>query len=486
MKSNVQPKHSKMSIMTDEIKVKRINNCIANKVNFISGTVSPVPSVKDKKDNDLMPDDLESLESGVRFMFDNYKRFAPEQKQDQDQNQDQDQDQDLINRPAKGLTLSIQPKFMGSRINMYIFKDDHLKKSYCITRNGFRCSIPREQLEPVYDTIHKRLESFMNENKVRIMILDGEMLPWSALGTSLIVNEFLPVDKGLETEIELMKRYNFDDHLEKQKASLQGIDIHATESIESTESMYKIYHEQMKLYAGYDSFLNNTYTELKQATQYTELDETNQPMVDLTSGLNNSYKNLSYKPFGILKMCFDDGSESIPLIDQTFSQSEMYEMLRDPSVAEDSQLIITVTDENITDSIIAIRKFFNSLTYERGSDPSGVDQRLPNKNQFEGIVMKPDYIIKGYIPMMKCRNTEYLTIIYGYDYKTPQKLKRLVTNKSTKSKIKQSIKEFETGGGLEMLKINYNEINDDNEDYHKLLAKCLFNEEMGLGLDPRL
>ena len=49
------------------------------------------------------------------------------------------------------LTLSIQPKYMGSRLNMYLFKEDYLNKSYCITRNGYKCNgLTKEDLEKLY------------------------------------------------------------------------------------------------------------------------------------------------------------------------------------------------------------------------------------------------------------------------------------------------------------------------------------------------
>lgn len=438
----------------DDIKARRLHNCTSHRVNFISGTVSPAQSNKYKQNGDRHEkkntkieksekieqkiEDIESLDVGIRYMFDMY---------------------------GKDLTVSIQPKFMGSRMNMYLFRDDHLKKSYCVTRNGFLCNISKQILEPVIDRMFKHLNEFMIDNKIRLMIIDGEILPWAALGQNLIDNEFLPVDKGLETEIDLMKKYNFDDQLNKLKTSLQGIhdlytnhsrkeaiekfgqqqvkeyekqqDIMFIHDTETSQKLYKTYHDQMKLYAGYGTAIPE-------------------------------HKELKYKPFGILKLCFDDGSEAIPLVDQSYSQSEMYQILHDPESKEDDQLVVTLDPENLEGSIETIRTFFNTLTVEKG---------------YEGIVIKPDYVKSGCLPMMKCRNTAYLTIIYGYDYMMEPKLSRLIKSKSTGSKIKQSIKEFTLG--MEMLKVNYEDI-QDSDDYQKIVMKFLYNEEAGEKLDPRL
>src|SRR6185503_6973795 len=107
------------------------HKCISNKVNFISGTVSPAQSGKPRKYTgkyssknktkidttnkppaDTKIDDIESLSVGINYILETY---------------------------GSEVTLSIQPKFMGSRLNVYLFRDDHLKKSYCVTRNGYLC-----------------------------------------------------------------------------------------------------------------------------------------------------------------------------------------------------------------------------------------------------------------------------------------------------------------------------------------------------------
>ena len=58
------------------------------------------------------------------------------------------------------------------------------------------------------------------DKKIKMIIIDGELMPWSAIGKTLIEDEFLAVDCGLKTEIDYMKKYNFDDILIKQKEKL--------------------------------------------------------------------------------------------------------------------------------------------------------------------------------------------------------------------------------------------------------------------------
>ena len=403
-----------------DCQIKRANDCINKKINFISGTVTPCQSNK-KLNGDICQGDIESLDVGLTYLFESY---------------------------SKKLKLSIQPKFMGSRFNMYLFRDNHLEKSYCVTRNGFLCSsLNRELLNPIYDKMYKRLKTFMNEKKIKMMIIDGELLPWSALGQGLIDNEFLPVDGGLVSEIEYGEKYDFDSILEIAKNKVNALksekksdyekykSILEMNDINTIKQMYDTYHKQMLLYTE-------------------KISDTNK---------------IDYKPFGILKICFDDGTEDIPLISKTIGQGEMYNMLYDNTNEKDHQLIIELTPDTFNEGVIKIKDFFKKITMDNG---------------YEGVILKPEFVEKNKLHMMKCRNIEYLTIIYGYDYMQNNKLKRLIKSKTTGSKIKQSINEFNLG--IEMLKTKYDDITTDNSKYHKILMNFLCNEELGQTIDPRL
>jgi hypothetical protein len=408
----------------DDIKAKRIHDCIKHHINFISGTVTPCQSNKRKKDEENHISDIESLDIGIRYLYQMYEKYN------------------------KSLSLSIQPKFMGSRINMYLFNKDHLSKSYCVTRNGFKCYLPKDLMDKIIEVTHNRLKQFMEDNKIEMMILDGEMLPWSALGSGLIDNEFMPVDLGLKMEINLMEKYGFDDEMVILKHRMQKIhDIYIVDKKKAIEEfgvqMVKDYEKQWENI----KLIHNTDVSKK-------LYDTYHAQMNLYAKAGNKQNDISYKPFGILKICYEDGSESIPLIDHTYKQSDMYQILADPECPDDQQLYITLTAETLDDTSAKIKIFFDTLTCEKG---------------YEGIIIKPDLIMPDCLPMMKCRNTSYLTIIYGYDYMIEPKLTRLIHSKTTGRKIKQSINEFNLG--MDMLKIK---------------LKYLYNEDMGQSIDPRL
>lgn len=78
----------------------------------------------------------------------------------------------------------------------------------------------------------------------------------------------------------------------------------------------------------------------------------------------------------------------------------------------------------------------------------------------------------------------HITYKQNISYMIETKLTRLIKSKTTDSKIKQSINEFKTG--LLMLQTKYNDINTDNIQYHQLIMKYIFNEELGQTIFPCL
>jgi len=101
---------------------------------------------------------------------------------------------------------------------------------------------------------------------------------------------------------------------------------------------------------------------------------------------------------------------------------------------------------------------------------------------YEGIMLKPNIINIEKLPLLKIRNQDYLTIIYGYDYKLEHNYKTLVDKKTTSRKIIQSIKEFKLG--LNLLTMKYSNL--DTDEYKSRLNNFINCELDGNNLDPRL
>jgi len=228
--------------------------------------------------------------------------------------------------------------------------------------------------------------------------------------------------KELQEKYERNKAYSFD-YLKKYHNNCH--------SLEEEKEFIDNYSEQMNLYAK-----------------------------------NND--DVHYKPFGLLKVINENNEEYILGTDETerlpneliLNQGEIFSLLGDDPI-----LNIDLTEED---------------WYERLSDFYKI---TTFKNKMEGLVLKNQVFSKNTANFVKVRNENYLSIIYGYNYKYPPIYKKLIEQKSIKSKLKQSIKEYNLG--LEMLKQPYNSINKDNKDYVINLVKFI-DDYHRASIDPRL
>jgi PNKP adenylyltransferase domain, ligase domain len=440
-----------------EKNLRRMLHAKRSGINFVSGTVSPAQSAKhkasEKNFDSFAPEDLEDMSIGLDYLCKCYNYDT---------------------------TLSIEPKYMGSRFNLYLFNadpDESCLKSYGVTRNGFlvKPHHPRgdddensaknsrdsdlsyEDFRSIVEATLTRLKPWMDEHHVRMMIIDGELLPWAVLGKGLINRHFRSVDAGLDVEAEFMKEYSFDSVMNSVLERFEGIDKFYPELSKSDRSL--VYGDDLT--KSYEKF-QDVYS-MPTTAEMEDYSGTYHRQIELY-GRSTS---VEFKPFSILKICFEDDTESIPLLDRSFTQGEMFKILNEGLESPHMQITIkSNTDASI--ALVRIRSFFRRLTVDEG---------------YEGIVMKPAYVEQGQIPMMKVRNPEYLTIIYGYDYCDPAKLRRLVMSKTTSRKIKQSIQEFQLG--MEMLVVPYDDI-PNSKEYDSIFMRMIFKENGGRDIDPKL
>lgn len=405
---------------------KRIYHLVKNKVNFISGTVAPATS--SKRENYLNIEDL-----GIGFEF-------------------------LSSQYDYNYTLSVQPKFMGSRCNIYLFASNP-ELSYAVSRNGYLITNERIDLSSIYSKLHLKLNKWMNENSIYMIILDGELLPWSVLGKGLIDNDFIPVKAGLEVEVECGKQFDFDLHYNMMKQNLNNtIPEKEFVKLNKKEQQDKLSQHQLQTYKTYI----DTICSYQSTSQMEELLKVYSKQLDLYG----QEGELDYKPFSILKIIYNDGSESIPLLDKTLTQSQMYQMLYSGD-EPDAQLVLTIEPSNYKTQYLILKEWFDKKTVDEG---------------YEGIMLKPDIVQIDKLPLLKVRNPDYLTIIYGYDYKLENNYKTLVNKKTTSRKIYQSIKEFKLG--MNLLSMRYSNL--DTDEYKSRLENFINCELDGNNLDPRL
>lgn len=394
----------------DDESLRRLNYCAVNGVNFISGTMPPA-------DKDEEAGELESLKRGLGIFAD------------------------------RGVgKVVLQPKYMGSRCTVYLHRE--ALDCYAVSRNGYK--VKGVEMSEIYEGLLNKFGVYMHENDISVMVLDGELLPWKALGDGLINKQFKPIEKALETEIEFLKSNGFDE------AVFRLFNEYEASGFEKEQSRMP----KGALSEKYGSSVYQTYKHVKEVrashrniAEHEEAFRVYSKQLDIYAG----EAVLDFKPFAILKEVMTDGEERRP----AGPTSEMYRFLSD-----DEYLVLDLSDE---DAYARAKAFFERLT---------TDQHM------EGVVIKPEWPEVSPIPYMKVRNEGYLSIIYGYDYRFPHKYTKLMKQKNISAKLRTAINEHKLGG--RMLSVKLNEITPDHKEFREITASLLFEVAKEKEIDPRL
>jgi hypothetical protein len=270
------------------------------------------------------------------------------------------------------------------------------------------------------------------------------------MGEKLIERQFKPIGRALETELAFLQQNGFEQAFHQLSADYEASGFekdqyHLAKSALSDKygssiyQNYKYVHDIRETFVPVSEHLAAYNTYKKQLELYAE---------DAT---------LEYKPFALLKIVYEDGQEQIP----DWKTTEMYAFL-----SEDEALALDLSQPG---SLEQAQLYFDKLTLE---------------NHMEGIVIKPEIWNGRTVPYMKVRNPEYLSIIYGYDYKFPHKYRKLLKQKNVNQKLRTSLNEYRLG--LRMLEIPLHEITPEHTAYKEIAANLLFEVAQERQIDPRL
>lgn len=381
-----------------------------NKVNFISGTMSPGGA-------NLEHRTLEDMREAFEYF-----------------------------KSKKIDKLMVQKKYMGSRANMYLFPKD-IDKSYMTSRNGF--VIRKIDLKPTYQKMLDLLPKDLIKDDTHLVIIDGELMPWSAMGRGLIDSHFATVGIGAASESDLLAETGFEAALADMNALFENSLFKDLKNQFKKDELIKTMGEgRYRLMSSFDGF---KWIPLEMQSEHIKI-------YNKQLDLYGTEGELEFKGFAILKQVMDNGSE------RTWFEEKQDTVFT--TVSKDEFLVVENTDEGL-----AIAKTWFEARVAEG---------------IEGVVLKPyeHAYNHGVAPYMKVRNPNYLTIIYGYDYLIEPKFTRMLEKKQVANKIKTSIKEYEIG--KKMLEIPYSAISESNVAYLDLVAQMVVEEKHEKNLDPRL
>ena len=377
----------------DEKDFRFLANFVKNGARFISGTMTPAPKTETQ---------LESLEAALDY----YAVRGVDQ-------------------------VILEPKYMGSRAQLYLFKGEP-EKCFMTSRNGYK--IFPDRVPGLDELIKKEYDKYMILNAKEevtwdaILILDGELLPWSALGSDLIDKQFTGYQALVENELSILQGDSWFQELEFGELELDG-----------KERSFKVKPDMKNLMCELSKF--------KEALSHYSAPVGDDP--DLLQ------KPLEFRAFSVLMM---DGVELVRC-----NQSEIFATINDDPthIVFLEQLLGEDRDKEIG----LAYDFYDRLT---------VDKHM------EGVVVKPlEYTTeldeKSVLPYMKVRNEEYLRLVYGYDYHN--RYEKLRNGKNIKNKARLSMTEWRLGVAMLTAQPNYLK-----ENVIKMIASM--KEEKTL--DPRL
>lgn len=398
----------------------RINYMLTHKINYISGTISP--SNKHKSTGQL-----ECIETALEYYHNSYKNTGK---------------------------LSIQIKYMGSRCQFYYFVNNK-ELSFGVSRNGFLIKLPQTVLFKIYDQLTEKLKLFDEYEGSYLIIIDGELMPWSALGHDLIDNQFKSLHKSALKELKYLKDSDFE--IEQSKL----LDEYSSSNFEKESSSMKS-KELSSKFKKYETFKTLKLNKNKYVNVDQQIDDMEKfkKQVELF-GKTCELDEIHYKPFNILKFAYlenQSGDQSNEFSNSTEiiynSNIKAYEILSD-----DKTITLDLSDK-LNDNIQKLKIF--------------IEEKI-KPFDYEGIIIKPDVINPNFAPCLKVRNSEYLRIIYGPDYLHPDKFERLIEKKNIRDKLESSIKEYLIG--IKMLEIPFDKLDNEMIDDMKNLYFTFLEEE---------
>lgn len=368
---------------------KQVNRFARNQLSFISGTISPPAALQA---NETREAELEGIKSALYY----YK--------------------------SKGVeAVVLQPKYMGSRGTLYLTRNRHEVK--LVSRNGHiikeerHCPEETKKMKALLDREYKKfMESATFDNEISSVIIDGELLPWSAIGSTLIDREFRALSVVDKLQDEYLEESGLKAKLKEAASKLEPKEREILDLLVNNEA-----HKE-KLDA-YDSQVEKHGVEADEFT---------------------------FKPFNLLKVIRKDGKETVTIGNNGIN----FEL-----VSDDTQITLNLAEFDIenTDLEDAMQVLWDGDLEE------------------EGIMVKPVvHPTKGeVVPALKVRMPNYLRMVYGVDYDEPQALAKHIKHKNVYRKMKDSIKQYKLG--VRLLNIPSGTIHYNAERYEELITDALTN-----------
>lgn len=339
--------------------------------------------------------------------------------------------------------IVIQPKYMGSYSDILLKKN--INESRIYTRKGHYIDwLDSEVLINALMPLHEKFDW----QKLNYVLIQAELMPWSALGEGLIEKEFDSYVYCLENHVNYLKDNNIFDFVSALKNDSNYKQYIADKDILSKKEINKKYPSHIKRqYEAWNSF--NFYD----LNKYSKGINTYKEQLAIFS----KKSDLHFKPFNVLKYGYANEVEEI-------NQSNLEGFCK---VSDDNCFIIDFEKMSFVEAISHAYKFYHKLINDGA----------------EGVMVKADQVfIEGCPPAFKVRNNKYLTMIYGVNFE--HDFDYYLSRRKVGKKMKESVNQWTIA--QKILEIPISEIDAANEYYQKLIELRVEAEFREVYLDSRL
>lgn len=399
-----------MKIKNEE-NIARVKWAVKNKVHHFAPTISPAPKNVERNE-------IESIYNALAI----YKENG-------------------IN------DIIIEPKYMGSYCDVLVTED--INNSVFYSKKGYIIDyVDREKLINALKPIYDKLSEKYNWELVSEILIQTELLPWSALGVGLIKREFIAYNDINKIHCDYLKETNIIDKINAIKHSTAILEFNTDREIFSTEELnIKYKPHEIRFNTAFSTFENVNVTAMQNSIKKYDI------QLD-RYGYNSDVYEL--KPFNILKVYYKNGYEVV-------NESNLYGFM---TLSDDEYISLDLNNFDI--SVEEAYKYYNHIIEDL---------------KMEGVIIKPHSVyVENVAPMYKVRSNDYLTLIYGIDFDT--NFDEYLSKRKVGKKTKSSINEWKISQSL--LRIKKADISEENEYYVDLVEKRINEEILEENLDTRL
>ena len=395
----------------NEQNISRIKWAIKNKVCHFAPTISPAPK-------DIETNEIESIKKALEYYINNN-----------------------VDR------VILQPKYMGSYCDILISKN--IEESIFYSKKGYIIDhLDRNKLLEALKPVHDKILDFFNWNNITHILIQSELLPWSAMGEKLIDREFSSYNDIHKIHSNYLSDIGVFDKIAALKKSSDVLSYKSDLEILSSDEIKNKYKQHE--IRNFNNIININDVDVDLYKKSTLL---HKEQIDVYGFKSEKF---SIKPFNLLKIFYVDGTEYV-------NESNIFGF---ENLNDDKFIVLNLDD--FDKSVSEAYKYFDSVTIGLG---------------MEGIIIKPTGVYtKDVAPMFKVRSNEYLVLIYGIDFHS--NFVHYINKRKIDKKLKASMNEWKISQAL--LRIHNSEISVDNAHYVDLVEKRIHEEKMEESIDGRL